>query len=109
MALQGRAKHSSKSGKAYPQGLYTALKTANHLKTNFFPHEKKIITHLFFFFPSQLFFFPFLWMLGWPTSSSQGYRKKYLQHVTRNARKRGKLFVYLGTTYSPPFSGKSSK
>jgi hypothetical protein len=78
MALPGRAKHRSKSGKAYPQGLYTALKTANHLKTNFFSHEKKIIT-ISFLFPIPAFFFPFLWMLGWPTSSSQGYRKKYLQ------------------------------
>jgi hypothetical protein len=53
-----RQSHYSKSGKAYPQGLYTALKTANHFKTNFFPHEKKIITHLFSFsHPSYFFFF----------------------------------------------------
>jgi hypothetical protein len=73
--LQGRAKHRSKSDKAYSQGLCTALKTADHFKTNFFPHEKKIITHLFSFFHLN-YFFSFLWMLGWPTSSTQqGYHK----------------------------------
>jgi len=108
MALQGRAKDRSKSGKAYPQGLYTALKTANHFKTNFFPHEKKIITHLFSFSHPNYFFFLFFGCWVGQPAQAKDIAKNISRNVPPNAQKRGKLFVYLGTTYSPPFSGKSS-
>ncbi len=70
--------------------------------------KRKLLPSLFFF-PFQLFFFLFFGCWVGQPAQAKDIAKNISRNVAPNAQKRGKLFVYLGTTYSPPFSGKSSQ
>jgi hypothetical protein len=69
---------------------------------------KRKLLPISFLFPTPPIFFLFFGCWVGQPAQARISQKNIARNVPPNAPKRGKLFDYLGTTYSPPFSGKSS-